>query len=282
MIEVNVLASTLHDQRLGALEAGALLRTVMVEIDVAVFTFDGGRTLRLVNRAGERLLAQPAEQLLGRPAKDLGLAPCLDGIVAAHRRRRVPGRIGPLGGAAHDLPPGRPPASAARARRRQPAAARRRAPGVAAADSRHRPRDQQLARADQIDRRQPRVDARARRRCPTTGATICAAVWRSSLRGPTRSAGSRPPTRASQSCPRRGATASTSPRSSAGSPASKRGSPIRIDGGPDLTIRADPDQLEQLLINVLHNAVDAALQTGGGVGVGWRRDGRSCDALDRR
>src|SRR3954471_8793821 len=40
MLEVNVLASTLHDQRLGALEAGALLRTVMVEIDVAVFTFD--------------------------------------------------------------------------------------------------------------------------------------------------------------------------------------------------------------------------------------------------
>ena len=35
MLEVNVLASTLHDQRLGALEAGALLRTVMIEIDVA-------------------------------------------------------------------------------------------------------------------------------------------------------------------------------------------------------------------------------------------------------
>jgi PAS domain-containing protein len=79
MLEVNVLASTLHDQRLGALEAGALLRTVMVEIDVAVFTFDGAQTLRLVNRAGERLLAQPAEQLLGRTAGELGLRVCLDG-----------------------------------------------------------------------------------------------------------------------------------------------------------------------------------------------------------
>src|SRR5205085_412104 len=79
MLEVNVLASTLHDQRLGALEAGALLRTVMVEIDVAVVTFDGAQTLRLVNRAGERLLAQPAEQLLGRSASDLGLRACLDG-----------------------------------------------------------------------------------------------------------------------------------------------------------------------------------------------------------
>ncbi|HMF99601.1 MAG TPA: hypothetical protein VKE96_35125, partial [Vicinamibacterales bacterium] len=79
MLEVNVLASTLHDQRLGALEAGALLRTVMVEIDVAVFTFDGAHTLRLVNRAGERLLAQAAEQLLGRTADELGLRPCLIG-----------------------------------------------------------------------------------------------------------------------------------------------------------------------------------------------------------
>src|SRR6266849_7344751 len=79
MLEVNVLASTLHDQRLGAIEAGALLRTVMVEIDVAVFTFDGAHALRLVNRAGERLLAQPAEQLLGRTADELGLGPCLAG-----------------------------------------------------------------------------------------------------------------------------------------------------------------------------------------------------------
>src|SRR5436190_17226169 len=64
MLEVNVLASTLHDQRLGAIEAGALLRTVMVEIDVAVFTFDGARMLRLVNRAGERLLGESVDLLL--------------------------------------------------------------------------------------------------------------------------------------------------------------------------------------------------------------------------
>jgi PAS domain S-box-containing protein len=79
MLEVNELAATLHDQRLGALEAGALLRTVMVEIDVAVFTFDGEQMLRLVNRAGERLLGKPAEQLLGRSAAELGLTSCLEG-----------------------------------------------------------------------------------------------------------------------------------------------------------------------------------------------------------
>jgi signal transduction histidine kinase len=36
-----------------------------------------------------------------------------------------------------------------------------------------------------------------------------------------------------------------------------------------LVIQADSDQLEQLLINLLHNAVDAALETGGGVRVSW-------------
>jgi signal transduction histidine kinase len=51
--------------------------------------------------------------------------------------------------------------------------------------------------------------------------------------------------------------------------------PIQIANSPDLTIRADPDQLEQLLINLVHNASDAALQTGGGVTVAWRREGRS-------
>jgi signal transduction histidine kinase len=49
---------------------------------------------------------------------------------------------------------------------------------------------------------------------------------------------------------------------------------VRIDPGAELTIRADPDQLEQLLINLVRNAVDAALQTGGGVSVGWRQEGR--------
>jgi two-component system nitrogen regulation sensor histidine kinase NtrY len=50
--------------------------------------------------------------------------------------------------------------------------------------------------------------------------------------------------------------------------------PIHIPDGPDVTIRADPDQLEQLLINLVHNASDAALQTGGSVTVAWKREGR--------
>lgn len=78
MLEVNDLGQTLREQRLGALEATTLLRTVMAEIDVAVFAFDGGRRLRLVNRAGEKLLAQPSKRLLRRTSDELGLAACLD------------------------------------------------------------------------------------------------------------------------------------------------------------------------------------------------------------
>ena len=64
--EVNALAEMLRGQRLDSLEATALLRKVMAELDVAVFTFDERRRLQLVNHAGERLLGAPAERLLDR------------------------------------------------------------------------------------------------------------------------------------------------------------------------------------------------------------------------
>jgi signal transduction histidine kinase len=53
--------------------------------------------------------------------------------------------------------------------------------------------------------------------------------------------------------------------------------PVQLQAGPDTEIQADPDQLEQLLINLLHNAVDAALETGGGVRVGWERQNGSIE-----
>src|SRR5918993_3227583 len=80
LFEINALADTLRDERLGSLEATALLRTVMGEIDVAVFAFDDQHKLRLVNRAGERLLGRPVEQLLWRTADEINLGACLFGI----------------------------------------------------------------------------------------------------------------------------------------------------------------------------------------------------------
>jgi two-component system, NtrC family, nitrogen regulation sensor histidine kinase NtrY len=78
MREVNTLGSTLREQRLGAMEATTLLRTVMREIDVAIFAFDEHQRLRLVNRAAERLLAAQPEKLLGQTAHESGWKPaCL-------------------------------------------------------------------------------------------------------------------------------------------------------------------------------------------------------------
>lgn len=97
LAEINLLSGTLQEQRLGALEATALLRTVMEEIDVAIFAFDANETLRLVNRAGQELIAQPAERILGRPAKDLDLQDCLVGDDARVLSRTFPGGTGRWG-----------------------------------------------------------------------------------------------------------------------------------------------------------------------------------------
>jgi nitrogen fixation/metabolism regulation signal transduction histidine kinase len=77
--EANALAGFLREQRLGAMEATALLRKVLAQIDVAMFGFDGDRRLHLVNDSGRRLLGRTDDELLGCRAEDLGLADCLTG-----------------------------------------------------------------------------------------------------------------------------------------------------------------------------------------------------------
>lgn len=98
MAEINTLSRTLQEQRLSALEATALLRTVMEEIEVAIFAFDSEGRLRLANHAGQQLLNKPAERVLGRDASELGLADCLVG--EANRllpNASFPGAIGRFG-----------------------------------------------------------------------------------------------------------------------------------------------------------------------------------------
>jgi len=77
--EVNQLAQSFHDQRLDALEASNLLSRIMTVIDVALFAFDENDSLRLLNQAGERLLGQRSEEAMDRTAEELGLADCLEG-----------------------------------------------------------------------------------------------------------------------------------------------------------------------------------------------------------
>jgi nitrogen fixation/metabolism regulation signal transduction histidine kinase len=79
--EINALVETLREQRLGAREATVLLETVMDEIDVAVIAFDLERHAVFVNAAAERLFARPSVELVGETAKTLGLAECFEGPV---------------------------------------------------------------------------------------------------------------------------------------------------------------------------------------------------------
>lgn len=110
--EINTLSQTLRDQRHKVEETSALLAKVIGAADIAIFTFDDGRRLRLVNPAGERLLARPAAGLIGRSAQELGVADIFALDDAQIRKLAFPGSTGRFevrraqfreGGRPHDL-----------------------------------------------------------------------------------------------------------------------------------------------------------------------------------
>jgi len=82
-IEINTLADSLADQKTHAVEATELLKRVVEEIDTPLFTFDPNGRLKLVNSAGTRLLQQSKDELLGRTAAEIGLSPFLQSDNAA-------------------------------------------------------------------------------------------------------------------------------------------------------------------------------------------------------
>src|SRR5205814_5355502 len=54
---------------------------------------------------------------------------------------------------------------------------------------------------------------------------------------------------------------------------------VQVMPGSKTVIRADAAQIEQALINLVHNAVDAALETQGNVTLGWREKGNCVEVL---
>lgn len=78
-LEVNTLADMLSDEKIRTIEATALLQRVVDEIDAPLFAFDPASALRLVNPAGEHLLLQPKARMIGRSATELNLQKCLAG-----------------------------------------------------------------------------------------------------------------------------------------------------------------------------------------------------------
>jgi two-component system nitrogen regulation sensor histidine kinase NtrY len=267
--EVNALGETLRQQRLGALEATALLRKVMEEIDVAVFAFDGNGSLRLVNRAGERILNQPEERLLGANAVELGLAECLTGDTPRIEQIAFPGKSGRWeihrgsfreAGLAHRLLVITDLSRALRDEERQAWQRLIRVLGhelnnsLAPIKSVAENLGSVLSRKDRADDWQE--DMRS-------GLNIIAARTDGLARfmnAYARLAKLPPPSFQSVDV---GAWI----RRVTGLESRLH---VNLDAGPELRIQADPDQLDQLLINLLRN--DASLETGGGVRVGWERE----------
>ncbi len=268
MLEINELADMLREQRLGAMEASALLGAVMSEIDVAVFAFDNQQRLRLVNRAGERLLAQGVERLLGRPADELGLSECLSGEPARTLDTAFPGRSGRFGmrrstfrqgGVAHDLLVISDLSAALREEERQAWQRLVRvlghelnnslAPVVSIAQS-----------LEMLMKREPR-----------------AADWEEDLRGGLRVISERAEalSRFMKDYSRLARLPKPQLKPVAVGPLVRSAAALeaRLHVGvvesPDVTIQADPDQLQQAVINLIRNAADAALETSGGVRIGW-------------
>lgn len=270
--ETNTLSRTLRDQRLAAMEASALLRAVMQEVDVAVFAFDDESRLRLVNRAGERLLDLPAVRLLGREAEEVGLSeallapapPILEANFASGgsrwKLRRTAFR---LEGRPHQL---LVLTDVSRVLREEERLAWQRLVRVLGHEINNSlaPIRSIAGSLQDLLRREPApADREADLR---QGLEVIAA--RSAALGRFMAAYARlarlPP-------PRLGTVqvgewvhrvAGIETRV-----------PIRVVAGEPVALRADGDQLEQLLINLVRNAADAALETGGGGEIGWSRNG---------
>jgi nitrogen fixation/metabolism regulation signal transduction histidine kinase len=71
--ELNRLAEAIHTQHLGDRESSALLAAILRELDVAVLAFDRDRRLQLLNPAAEALLGSAQAQSIGRTAAELGI-----------------------------------------------------------------------------------------------------------------------------------------------------------------------------------------------------------------
>lgn len=277
-LELNALEEILREQRLGAVEATALLRKVLEEIDLAVFAFDEDETLRILNRAGERLLGQPAERLIGKSAEELRLRDTLEGVAP---RTLEMSHVG--GGGSWEL------------RRTVVRQEGQRLRLVVLSD---------LSRALRQEERQAwkRIIRVLSHEINNSLAPIKSIAG--SLQGmvDTKAAGGEFDEDVGRGLQVISARAESLGKFMASYAQLARlpepeVHPVEIDAllrrvaavetrcevqmlpGPDITIQADAAQLEQLLINLLRNAADASSELGGRVELSWKRVGQELHVL---
>ena len=274
MREINALGETLSTRRREASEALALLRVIMAEIDVAVFTFDDARRLRLVNRTAAHLLRADEQSLVGRAADELGLAACLDGDTHRTVTADFPGRPGARwslhrsrfreGGRPHQL---LVLADVSAPLREEERAAWQRLIRVLGHEINNsltpigsiagsigtlleRPEPQRAPDwQDDVREGLTIIGARAE----SLGRFMGAYSRLARLPAPVR---------------RRQAIAPLVRRAAA----LETRLSVEVSGDENVEADVDGDQIEQVLINLIRNAADAALETGGGVRVGWSEE----------
>ena len=269
LLEVNTLGETLRVQRLGAFEATALLRTIMAEIEVSVFTFDPDRRLRLVNRAGEDLLGQPIDKLLGRTAKDLGLEevfgvdqdePLTMSFPGGSGRWRVGRSTFRERGLPHDLIV---LTDLSRTLREEERRAWQRLVRVLGHEMNNSlaPIKSLAGSLETLLRREPmpkdwKDDAESGLKSIASRADSLSRF----MQAYTRLAKLPPPQMEDVDLGELiQRVVNLEPRLR-----------VQIVSGPKMQIRADAAQIEQVLINLVHNAVDASLETNGAVAIRWR------------
>jgi PAS domain S-box-containing protein len=274
MREVNDLGSTLQRQRTEAVESTVLLTHVMEEIAVAVFAFDPTHQLLLVNKAGERLFGKPQADLLGTPASGMGMDEYLSGESRRLTDRTFGGRQGRYEvRRAMFYRDGRPHhliviADLSQALREEEQAAWQRivrvlsheinnslTPIKSIAHSLRRIVDRAAAaagfeRSDEVSQGLSLIEERS----GALGRFLRAYAQLARLPKPQ---------------PR---PFSMTELMSRIVDLEKR-LPVRMAPSPEIRLVADSDQLEQALINLVRNAVDASLETQGNVTVGWTATG---------
>ena len=92
--EVNRLVQFLQGQRFDVVESTALLRKILAEIDVALFGFDSSGVLQWVNDSGRQLLRLNQEKIIGCHAGKFGLDLCLKGPTPRIIDLSLPGGVG--------------------------------------------------------------------------------------------------------------------------------------------------------------------------------------------
>ncbi|WP_426662324.1 sensor histidine kinase [Rhodanobacter aciditrophus] len=273
--DINALAERLQRERLEFEESSYLLGKTLAALDSAVFVFDEGLRLRLLNPAAQRLLDAERHRLFGLSAAELGLAPLLEGPTARLLAHVFPGRSGRFeirhaalrsGGRGGQLLVVN---DVGRVLREEERAAWQRLLRVLGHEVNNSlaPIQSMAGTLATLAARDPLPDD-----------------WREDFRGGLELIGHRAEAlgRFLSSYSKLARLPPPQPRAVelAGLVAKlarlEQRLAVVVEAGEPLTLQADPDQLEQALINLLRNAVEAALP-GGGVRVRWRRrDERAC------